>query len=108
MLISSLTSGMYLVRPKSDRFSVADTSPPQTVFLCSPMVLQRKPFTVTLSGLVTPSRVNCPSAATTLSPLKTRFCDVNVIVGNFSTLNSPSLIRCADQRSEEHTSELQS
>src|ERR1035438_487677 len=34
MLISSLTSGMYLVRPKSDRFSVADTSPPQTVFLC--------------------------------------------------------------------------
>ena len=38
-------------------------------------------------GLVTPSMVNCPSAATTLFPSKISLSDLKFIVGYFLTLN---------------------
>src|ERR1017187_7840306 len=88
--MSSPTAGRNLVMPKSERLIVAVTSPAQRGFLFIGLVAHWKPLTVTVSGLVTPSRVNWPSAATTLLPSKTSLSDLKVMVGYFSTLKKPS------------------
>src|SRR5690606_20661906 len=100
--------GRYLVMPKSLRLMVVLMSAPHISFLFIGLGPHLKLLTASLTGLVTPSRVKSPSAATTLSPSKTSLLDLKVMVGYLAVLKKPSTAMCSFQSGKPMFSEATS
>src|SRR5690606_18053768 len=85
----------YLVMPKSLRLMLVLMSAPHISFLFIGLGPHLKLLTVSLIGLVTPSRVKSPSAPTTWSPSNTSLFDLKVMVGYLAVLKKPSTAMCS-------------
>ena len=83
------------VIPQSERLIVAVASAPHIGFLLNGFSPQTKFVTLKLTGLVTPIIVKSPSTWTTRSPSNVSLSDLNVSVGNFSTLKNRSPLTIA-------------
>jgi len=94
---SSPIAGTAYFMPKSVRLIVATRSPPHMSFLLIGLAPQLKLVAVSVTGLVTPSRVSVPSTDWTLSPEKFSLVDLNTISGNSATLKKSVVRRCSSR-----------